>query len=53
MPCQQENYVGKRVKRGLFLSGTGKVINADINGSICDNQKEIPRVLYCRLRSIP
>ncbi|WP_293073147.1 hypothetical protein [Okeania sp. SIO3B5] len=43
LPIRHENYVGKRVKRGLFRSGTGKVINADINGSICDNQKEIPR----------
>jgi len=33
-PCQHGTYVGKRVKRGLFLSATGKVINADINGSI-------------------
>ena len=29
-----ENYNGKRVKRGLYLSYTGKVINADINGAI-------------------
>ncbi|WP_371357638.1 hypothetical protein [Hydrocoleum sp. CS-953] len=33
-PICHENYVGKRVKRGLFLSATGKVINADINGSL-------------------
>ncbi|NEQ77174.1 MAG: IS200/IS605 family element transposase accessory protein TnpB [Okeania sp. SIO2C9] len=33
-PIKHENYVGKRVKRGLFRSGTGKVINADINGSL-------------------
>jgi transposase len=29
-----EKYNGKRVKRGLYLSYTGKVINADINGAI-------------------
>ena len=29
-----ENCNGKRVKRGLYLSYTGKVINADINGAI-------------------
>ncbi|NEP80695.1 MAG: IS200/IS605 family element transposase accessory protein TnpB [Okeania sp. SIO3B3] len=34
LPCKHENYVGKRVKRGLFRSATGKVINADINGSL-------------------
>lgn len=32
--CKHETYKGKRVKRGLFLSGNGKVLNADINGSL-------------------
>lgn len=27
-------YSGKRIKRGLFQSGIGKLINADVNGSI-------------------
>lgn len=31
---KQENYIGKRVKRGLFKSSTNKVLNADINGAI-------------------
>lgn len=31
---KQENYSGKRVKRGLYQSGIGKLINADINGAI-------------------
>ncbi len=26
-------YAGKRVKRGLFKSSTGKVLNADVNGA--------------------
>jgi len=30
----QENYLGKRVKRGLFQSSTGKLINADVNGAL-------------------
>ena len=29
-----EKYLGKRIKRGLFKSSTGKIINADINGAI-------------------
>ena len=29
-----ETYLGKRVKRGLFQSFTGKLLNADINGAI-------------------
>ena len=32
--CRQEVYSGRRVKRGLFLSGTGKILNADINGAV-------------------
>ena len=29
-----DSYSGSRVKRGLFKSGTGKVINADVNGAL-------------------
>lgn len=29
-----ENYLGKRVKRGLFQSSIGKVLNADVNGAL-------------------
>ena len=32
--CKHDSYKGKRVKRGLFLSGSNKIINADINGSL-------------------
>ena len=32
--CKHETYKGKRIKRGLFLSGSNKTINADINGSL-------------------
>ena len=32
--CKHESYKGKRVKRGLFLSGSNKTLNADINGSL-------------------
>ena len=32
--CKHESYKGKRVKRGLFLSGEDKALNADINGSL-------------------
>ncbi len=31
---KREWYQGKRVKRGLFRSGTGKLINADTQGSL-------------------
>jgi len=31
---KQEKYLGKRIKRGLFQSSIGKLINADVNGAI-------------------
>ena len=31
---KQENYLGKRKKRGLFQSSTKKLLNADVNGAI-------------------
>ena len=30
----QEKYLGKRIKRGLFKSATGVVINSDVNGAL-------------------
>ena len=32
-PTKQKIYIGKRVKRGLFKSSTGILINADINAA--------------------
>ena len=37
----QNDYKGSRIKRGLFSSSKGKLINADINGSINILRKEI------------
>ena len=31
---KHKEYVGKRVKRGLFKTRNGKLINADVNGSL-------------------
>lgn len=31
--CKHENYLGKRIKRGLFRTNDGLYINSDINGS--------------------
>jgi putative transposase len=31
---KNEKYLGKRIKRGLFQSSIGKLLNADINGAI-------------------
>lgn len=32
--CKHEGYAGKRKKRGLFVTATGRLINADVNGSL-------------------
>jgi putative transposase len=32
--CKHEKYLGKRKKRGLFVTAKGKLINADSNGSL-------------------
>lgn len=32
--CKHENYLGKRIKRGLFQSSIGRLINADVNGAL-------------------
>jgi putative transposase len=31
---KHEQYLGKRIKRGLFKTSQGKLINADLNGSL-------------------
>jgi putative transposase len=32
--CKQSKYLGSRIKRGLFQTSQGKLINADVNGSL-------------------
>jgi putative transposase len=38
---RQDKYLGKRVKRGLFQSSIGKLLNADVNGSIGIGLKKV------------
>jgi putative transposase len=40
--CKHENYKGKRIKRGLYKSQNGRIINADLNGALNILKKEIP-----------
>jgi putative transposase len=42
---KQERYLGKRVKRGLFQSSVGKLLNADTQGSIGIALKKYPAIL--------
>ncbi len=53
-----DRYLGKRVRRGLFRSSTGQMINADINGSYNILRRFAPDafsqgVASCLLRPIP
>lgn len=43
---KHEEYLGKRIYRGLFKSNTGITINADINGSCNIIRKVIPEFKY-------
>jgi putative transposase len=56
--CHHDRYLGKRVKRGMFVSSTGQAINADINGSYNILRRFAPDafsqgVASCLLRPIP
>jgi putative transposase len=39
---KHDEYQGKRIKRGLFKSSDGKLINADVNGSYNIIRKVFP-----------
>lgn len=44
--CKHEEYLGKRIKRGLFKSHLGKLINADLNGSLNILRKAVGEFKY-------
>ncbi len=41
----QLTFSGKRVKRGLYRTGSGRLINADVNGSLNIMRKAVPNAL--------
>ena len=43
---KHSNYIGKRIKRGLFRSAKNKIINADLNGSLNILRKVIGEFQY-------
>ena len=46
-PLQKQSvYKGKRIKRGLFKSSQGKLINADVNGALNILRKVIGNFNY-------
>jgi len=42
MPCKEFYNKNRRIKRGLFKSNNGRLINADINGSLQIMKKVFP-----------
>ena len=42
---KQESFSGERVRRGLYRSKLGKLINADVNGSLNIIRKEVRDVV--------
>ena len=43
-PAAAISFSGKRIKRGLYLEGSGKVMNADINGAVNTGRKYDERI---------
>ena len=44
--CKHDGYKGKRIKRGLYKSSDGRLINADINGALNILKKVIGEYRY-------
>lgn len=44
--CKHEDYKGKRIKRGLYKSSDGRLINADVNGALNILKKVIGEYEY-------
>ena len=42
--CKHDVYKGKRIKRGLYKSNNGKLINSDVNGSLNILRKVFPNI---------
>ena len=50
--CKHELYAGRRVKRGLFRAGTGRCLNADINGAYNIMRKVVPDAFGNGIRGV-
>ena len=46
--CKHEHYKGRRIKRGLFKTSKGKLINADVNGALNILKKYLEKVVRNR-----
>ena len=50
--CKHSEYLGKRIKRGLFRTKESKLINADVNGSLNIMRKVVGNDIYDMLDPI-
>ena len=50
---RQEQYAGRRTNRGLFVSSSGRKINADLNGSYNIIRKAIPNAFRNGIEGVP
>ena len=44
--CKHDDYLGKRIHRGLFMSSNGRLINADVNGALNILKKVVGKFDY-------
>lgn len=44
--CKHDKYMGKRIKRGLYRSSQGTLINADVNGALNILRKVVGKFNY-------
>lgn len=44
--CKHDQYLGKRIYRGIFKTKENKIINADLNGALNILRKEVPELQY-------
>lgn len=49
---KKKDYIGRRIKRGLFKSGDGIKINADLNGAINILRKITPNKAYKNMQTL-
>lgn len=50
--CKHRKYKGKRVKRGLFKTAKGILINADVNGAYNILKKAIPKAFVNGIQGV-
>jgi putative transposase len=50
--CKHSEYRGKRIKRGLFRAGDGRLINADVNGSANIVRKVFPNAFASGIQGV-